>query len=416
MMHGAMLPGPLDLPATREGSGTTWLPDFSPMHALHAMAGRWEFMLHGNVFIYGIAEGSERGDEDVGSINWFMGMARRRLLGGVLELRAMLSAEPVTVGECGYPDLLATGEFCDDLGLLHDRQHPHDLFMELAALYERELADDVAFELYGGPVGEPALGPTAYPHRPSALPDPFAPITHHWFDATHISFGVVTAGLYGRRWKLEGSLFNGREPDDDRFDLDLAPLDSYSGRLWVLPNERWALQLSAGHLEEAEIQEFGGAREDVDRLTASATYHRPVGRQGIWASTVAVGRNIEEGEGTGALLVETSVMPDSKNIVFGRGEVVGKTGDDLALDVAALEDEVFTVGKLAVGYVRQFGPFADLVPGLGASVALSFVGDALEAFYGERLAVGWSIFLSVHPAAMAMAEPTAPAPHGHPQH
>lgn len=247
--------GPLGIPHTREASGTSWLPDFSPMYAFHWRAGRWDLMLHGNAFLYYVDEGSDRGDEDVGSINWVMAMARREVLEGVFSARLMLSAEPATIGECGYPDLLATGEFCDELGFLHDRQHPHDLFMELAAMYERELSERVAIQLYGGLAGEPALGPVGYPHRLSALPNPFAPVTHHWQDATHIVFGVVTAGLFTRNWKLEGSVFNGREPDENRWDLDLDALDSYSGRLWYA-DERWALQLSGARLTEAELHEI----------------------------------------------------------------------------------------------------------------------------------------------------------------
>lgn len=253
--HALLMVGPLGIPQTREASGTAWLPDFSPMYAFHWSTDAWNLMLHGNVFLYYLDEGSDRGDEDFGSINWIMAMAQREALGGELTARAMLSAEPATIGECGYPDFLATGEFCDELGFLHDRQHPHDLFMELAAMYERELSERVAIQLYGGLAGEPALGPVGYPHRLSALPNPFAPVTHHWQDATHIVFGVVTAGLFTRNWKLEGSVFNGREPDENRWDLDLDALDSYSGRLWYA-DERWALQLSGARLTEAELHEI----------------------------------------------------------------------------------------------------------------------------------------------------------------
>jgi hypothetical protein len=272
--QAAMLEGPLGIPAARDGSGTSWLPDASPMHALHGKRGDWQLMFHGNAFLYYFDEGGDRGDQDFGSINWAMGMARRPLGAGDVTLRAMLSLEPVTVEECGYPVLLATGETCEGGRLIHDRQHPHDLFMELAGLYRRELTADLGVEGYAALAGEPALGPTAFPHRLSSLPNPIAPITHHWLDATHISFGVVTAGVFGRRWKAEASGFNGREPDEERWDLDLDALDSFSGRLWWLPGERWALQVSTGHLEEAESAEPGEERADVDRHTASATYHR----------------------------------------------------------------------------------------------------------------------------------------------
>jgi len=193
-----MTAGPLGIPRTREGSGTAWLPDASPMNAVHGQAGAWELMLHANAFVQYIHQGGERGRDQFGSINWAMGMARRPLGGGELALRAMLSAEPFTIEGCGYPLLLATGELCDGRPL-HDAQHPHDLFMELAALYDRPITDQVALQLYGALAGEPALGPVAYPHRVSATGNPLAPIGHHWFDATHIAFGVITGGVYGRQ-------------------------------------------------------------------------------------------------------------------------------------------------------------------------------------------------------------------------
>lgn len=419
-LDGSMSPGPLGIPRTREGSGTSWLPDLSPMYAAHTTAGRWGLMLHGNVFLQFIHEGSDRGDEQLGSVNWFMGMARRPLAGGDLSLRAMLSLEPITVGECGYPDLLATGEFCDDRGALHDLQHPHDLFMELAAIYERELTGSLALQLYGGPVGEPALGPVAYPHRPSSLPNLFAPINHHWQDATHIAFGVVSAGIFGRRWKIEGSLFNGREPDEERLGIDLDALDSYSGRFWWLPSERWALQVSRGHLNEAEAHEPGEPRIDLNRTTASVTHQAPVGPRGYLASTLAWGRNDEDGAShpTDGFLLESALDLKERNVFFGRFEVVEKTGEDLVLEDPELEEEVFTVGKLSLGFMRQFGPFGSLLPALGASLSVSFVGDDLEPFYGETTPLGFAVFGNLKPARMAMhaahPEPApAPPPPGH---
>lgn len=401
-----MIPGPLGISPTREGSGTSWLPDSSPMYAVHSMWNRWEVMLHGNGFLQYVNEGGDRGDEQLGSVHWLMGMARRPLAGGNLTLRAMMSLEPITVGECGYPDALATGEFCDEFGSLHDRQHPHDLFMELAASYERAISERVGVALYGGPVGEPALGPGAYPHRISAFPNLLAPISHHWQDATHISFGVLTAGLFGRRWKLEGSLFNGREPDEERFDIDLDALDSYSGRIWLLPSERWTLQVSTAHLDEAEQHHPDEPRIDVNRTTASVTHHAPVRSGGYWANTLAWGRNDEDGapHETDALLLESALNIGEKHVFFGRGELVEKTGEDLDLEDAALHEEVFTVGKLSLGYMRQFGPFRSLIPALGASLSVSFVGDDLRPFYGKTTPFGFSIFANLKLRPMEMQD------------
>jgi mono/diheme cytochrome c family protein len=400
----AMMAGPLGIPMAREGSGTSWLPDSSPMYARHTMAGSWQFMGHGNAFLQYLNEGSDRGDDQFGSINWLMGMARRPLADGVFTARTMLSAEPFTVGACGYPDLLATGEFCNGQPL-HDRQHPHDLFMELAAGYERAVSDRLGFQVYGGPVAEPALGPTAYPHRISALPNPIAPVSHHWLDATHISFGVVTAGAFSRRWKLEGSVFNGREPDEDRYDWDLAPLDSYSGRLWYLPNEQWSFQVSVGRLNEAEPARNGGPAESLTRPTASVTYQRAQERNGSWASTVAWGANIEEDHTTNALLIESVLNLKERNLFFGRAELVEKTGADLALEVeggAALVDEEFRIGTIAVGYARQFQPLAGLLPGIGARLSVNFVPQTLTPFYGQRGSLGIALFASLRPGPMSM--------------
>ncbi|HEX7741236.1 MAG TPA: hypothetical protein VF442_02190, partial [Sphingobium sp.] len=179
----------------REGSGTSWLPDASPMYMVHRQKGPWMLMAHANAFLQYLHESGDRGAHQTGSINWLMGMAERGVGRGHLELRGMLSAEPWTIRGCGYPDLLASGELCSG-ETIHDRQHPHDLFMELSAEYDRPLAGTTRLQLYGGPAAEPALGPVAYPHRISAMPNPIAPISHHWLDSTHVAFGVVTGGVY----------------------------------------------------------------------------------------------------------------------------------------------------------------------------------------------------------------------------
>ncbi len=412
-----MTAGPLGIGMEREGSGTSWQPDSSPMYAIHSMADEWELMLHGNMFLQYVYEGSDRGDSGFGLVNWIMGMASRPVGPGQIGFRAMLSAEPITVGKCGYPDLLATGEFCDGEPL-HDRQHPHDVFMEVAARYQQPLGGSMAVEIYGGLAGEPALGPVAYPHRISAMSMPLATIGHHWHDASHISFGVVTAGLYGLRWKLEGSLFNGREPDDERFDLDLAPLDSYSGRVWFLPNDQWAFQASIGRLTEAEApRESGESRADVTRATSSLTYHQPFGRSGIWASTLLWGRNRAHGLNTDAFLIESNLNVDERNVVFGRGELARKSGEDLVIDQEAHDvgHEVFTVGKLTAGYMRQFGHAGSLLPAVGAQISLSVIPSDLEPFYGAQTPVGFAVFLNLKPAPMHMKH-TAPHDMDHGEH
>ena len=397
----------------RQGSGTAWLPDESPMYAIHSMKGPWTFMFHENAFVQYLHESGARGDDQFGSINWVMGMAQRSLGPGRLGLRGMFSTEPWSIPGCGYPDLLATGEECEG-GKIHDRQHPHDLFMELAADYSAPIAGNVRWQVYAGAAGEPALGPVAYPHRVSAMPNPLAPISHHWLDSTHITFGVVTGAVYGMRWKAETSVFNGREPDEDRMNIDLAALDSVSGRLWVLPTPRWALQLSAGHLTDAESGEAGSARIDVNRVTASATYHRPVRQGSIWATTFAWGHNEELDDATNAWLFETNVTLDQGDTWFGRFEVAEKTAHDL--DVPEPPDH-FTVAKLQGGYTRYLTARSGFQPGLGGAVSVGMVPDTLRSTYGSRANLGFAVYLTLRPAAMVHAvQGTGPTPVDHSQH
>lgn len=399
----------------REGSGTAWLPDTTPMYAIHRQRGPWQLMAHGNVFLQYLVETGNRGDDQAGSINWFMGMAERNVGRGRLQFRGMFSLDPATVGGCGYPDLLASGEQCDREAI-HDRQHQHDLLMELAARYDAPLKGSLRWQVYGGPAGEPALGPVAYPHRVSAMPNPLAPIGHHWLDATHITFGVVTGGIYANRWKAEASVFNGREPDEERADFDFAALDSVSGRVWLLPTPQWAFQVSAGQLNEAEPSESGASRIDVTRATASATYHRTFRENSIWATTVAWGRNAEPDHTSNALLLETNLTFDDRDTWFGRLEIVGKSAHDLGLEDS---EESFTVAKLQGGFTRYWNSWKGLRPGVGASISAGFVPEALKPVYGSRVNPGIGVFLTIRPAAMTMHAghtAAAQAPVDHSQH
>src|SRR5262245_12944801 len=397
----------------RDASGTAWLPDETPMYAIHSMRGPWTLMFHENAFLTYLHESGDRGDDQVGSINWAMGMAQRDAGSGRLRFRGMVSLEPWSIPGCGYPDLLATGEECKG-EKIHDRQHPHDLFMELAADYTAPIAGNVRWQVYAGPVGEPTLGPVAYPHRVSAFPNPLAPIGHHWFDSTHIAFGVITGGEYGPKWKAETSVFNGREPDEDRTDFDFAALDSFSGRLWFLPTRRIALQVSAGHLNEAEPGEAGGPRSDVDRVTASATYHRPFRDNSIWATTFVWGRNEEQGHSTHAALVETNVTFSDRDSWYGRFEVARKSAHDL--DVPEPPHD-FTVSKLQGGYTRYLPAWKGFQPGAGAGMSVGIVPETLKPVYGSRTNVGFAVYLTVRPAAITHPSGSATAaPVDHSRH
>ena len=386
--------------APREGSGTAWLPGTTEMYALHGRAGAWELMTHGNAFLQFLHEAANehRGSTQTGSINWLMVMARRELGRARLGLRTMLSLEPATIGACGYPDLLATGELCEE-DSIHDRQHPHDFLMEIAGEYERPLRGNLRGQLYAGLAGEPALGPVAFPHRASAMANPLAPISHHWLDASHITFGVVTAGVFTSRWKAEASIFNGREPDEDRWDLDLAALSSYSGRVSFAPTPDLLLQLSAGHLDDAEAGEGTLPRVDVDRVTASITYHRRLGDRSLWASTLAWGRNTELRVATHAVLVESSVTLRERDVWFGRLEIAGKDAHDLHIhDLSG----VLTVGKLQGGYTRYLAQTAGLGLGVGGHLSAGFVPNTIKAQYGSRANLGVGFFVTLRPAAHRM--------------
>ncbi len=402
MSMAVSMTGPLGLPMSRDGSGTSWLPDAAPMHANHFTAGSWELMLHYLAFGYydrqGGADPAKRGDDQIGSVNWVMLMASHGLAGGRLQLRGMFSAEPWTVGRRGYPLLLQSGESYHGQPL-HDRQHPHDLFMELAANYERAIAPNLGIQLYVAPVGEPASGPPAFPHRPSAGNDPMAPLSHHWQDATHISFGVISAGIFTRMWKLEGSVFNGREPDEDRTDIDFRRLDSYAGRITVNPAAAWSLSGSYAYLASPEVL-FPGVSQH--RLTASVLNDRGIGTRGRWSSALIWGANKESGDAglSNSALLESNADLDTRNSVFGRIEYVQKSARDLAVTDTFVPDRIFDIGSVSAGYVRELTELAGGSVGIGVQLSLDLVPGSLEPVYGTRSPSGVSVFFRLRPREM----------------
>jgi len=387
---------PLGIPESRMGSGTSWLPDASPMHAAHVMLGAWTLMLHGQAFGQFDRQESTRGDHQVGLINWAMAVASRSLGAGRLELRGMLSAEPWTIGARGYPLLLQSGESYRGAPL-HDRQHPHDLFMELAALYERPVGRNLGLSVYLAPVGEPALGPVAFPHRPSAAVDPMAPISHHWQDGTHITFGVVTAGVFTRGVKLEGSWFNGREPDDQRTDFDYSGrrLDSYSIRWTVNPGRRWSASVWYAYLKSPEVLH---PDESLHRYGAGALTTQPFGRRGQWAGALIWGANDPVGSGPSShsVVLESTLDLDGTNAVFGRAEYVRKSAQELVIPSAPPTVE-YDVGALALGYRRMVGTVAGLALSLGARASVNLVPSSLEPTYGSRAVAGLAVYLQLRP-------------------
>jgi hypothetical protein len=399
-MEGMRMGGPLGIPLTREGSGTGWQPDVTPMWALHAKAGSWQLMFHENAFVGVDSQGGDRGDTRVFSSNWLMGMARHDLGPGEILVRVMLSLEPLTVGGAGYPLLLETGETWHGAPL-HDHQHPHDLFSEVALQYWTGLSDDVGALFYVGPAGEPALGPVAFPHRTSGRSDPLGVIGHHWQDSTHISYGVLTAGIFTRQWKLDASWFNGREPNENRYNFDWRVPDSFSGRITWNPDKALSVQASYGFLKSPEEQL---PDQSLQRVTASATFNRRVFQEGNWATTGVVGINIPEGEtATSASLLETNLDVTRHHTFYQRFEIATKTGTDFVLP-PAFADQRYMVAALAAGYVFSLDPIAGFVLGLGVRGSINVIGADLAGYYGSRTPLGAVIYVQARPADMDMMQ------------
>ena len=399
---------PLGISMERMGSGTTWIPDAVPLPARHVMAGSWLVMLHGFAFVQYDKQGGPRGDDQFGSLNWVMLMASRDLLGGRFQARTMLSLDPATVTSQGYPLLLQSGETYRGQPL-HDRQHPHDFWMELAAMYERALSPSIGVTAYVAPSGEPALGPVAFMHRPSAMDNPVAPLGHHWQDATHISFGVLTGGIFGHHWKLEGSLFNGREPDEARWGFDRIRLDSYSGRFSAHLDSNWTVSAGYGYLKSPEAL---NPAESVDRVTASVLHGQRIGHDGRLATALVWGANRTAGATTHAALLEAEAVLDRRNTVYGRLELAQKTAEDLVIGGFAPETE-FNIGAVSAGYIRELLRGSATTLGLGVHATLNVVPAALASTYGSRAPVGGMVFVRLRPVHAPHPTASMDMPSGH---
>lgn len=376
---------------TQDASGTAWQPAATPMHAHHAMFGDWQVMTHYNAFLAYDHQSGSRGAEQLNSINWLMAMATRRSAENELMFRGMFSLEPWTTTTKGYPFLFQTGEAYHGQPLI-DRQHPHDLFMELAARYRRLVGADTALSLYVAPSGEPALGPPAFMHRMSAADNPASSISHHWLDSTHISFGVLTLGVAQKTWQLEGSWFNGREPDEDRWDIEHPHLDSFASRFTWNPTPAWSAQISHGYLKSPEELH---PREHLWRTTASVMNLTKLAGDRHLATTFAWGRNDHGHEPTNAWLLESSYLTGRMSF-FGRAEHVEKTGEDLVL---LPPDRKIPVKQLSVGATRELVEKRPYQLAVGGAVTLSHIPDDLDRVYG-RHPIGFWLFLRLRPAAM----------------
>jgi hypothetical protein len=365
-------------PMSRESSGTSWQPDTSEHMGLMRTSGDWTLMAHGVVNLVNDHQSGPRGNDKAFASGMLMGMARRPLGDGSLQLKAMLSPDPL-MGRRGYPLLLASGETANGRDRLIDRQHPHDLFMELSASVSQKIGRNSSVFVYGGLPGEPAFGPPAFMHRESIMDSPEAPITHHWLDSTHITFGVLTAGVIVDRFKIEASRFNGREPDQHRWNIETGPLDSTSVRLSWNPTRTLALQGSWAHLVDPEQLEPGVNQK---RLSASGLWADDIAPGWHAAATLAWGRKSAEGHNDDGVALEGS-LKHSDWTFFGRGEWI----ENREL-IQGQDEPAYKVGKVSVGGLRDFRIAEHFSLGAGALLSLNFVPDGLAPLYGGRHPTG----------------------------
>jgi len=375
-------------------SGTAMNPASWPMPMVTDRLGSWTGMFMAQAFIDDTQQSGPRGGDKLYSTNWFMANLERRAgNNGAFEFQLMLSLEPATITDRRYPLLFQTGETAFGKPI-EDGQHPHDFIMALGVQYALSLGESTTLEFYFAPVGDPALGPIAYPHRASAMELPQAPLAHHWQDATHISDEVVTAGIAYKQLKLEASGFYGAEPNENRWNIDTGPINSWSTRLWYLPGKNWAAQVSVGHLAHPELLERG----DQTRSTASVEYSKPL-PGGSWSTSAIWGRDHHTytARNLNSYTLESVLPIKRKNFITGRTELVDK--DELFEGQPLIEQlldtyygSTFRVGEFTLGYTRDIGLFSHIETGLGANVEAYSLPAAIKPYYGEH-PIGGNVFV-----------------------
>lgn len=375
-------------------SGTSVNPASWPMPMVMTSFGHWNTMFMGLGFVSDIQQSGPRGRDKLYSTNWFMGAVEHRAgRNGAFQAELMLSLEPATVTDRRYPLLFQTGETAYGIPLA-DSQHPHNFIMSLGFHYIHQIAAGTTIDLYFAPVGDPALGPVAFPHRASAAEFPEAPISHHWQDSTHIADEVLTAGMQYKKFKIEVSGFYGSEPGENRWTVQTGAINSWSTRLWFLPNRNWAAQVSFGRIAHPEALEPG----DQSRTTASLAYTRPIAGD-AWSSSLIWGRNHNTSthRDLNSYLAESTLPVGKRNFLTGRAELVDKDElfsdqPDLEEHIAVLYGSTFRIGAYTAGYTRDL-PFLRYVQaGIGANVTAYSLPKAIKPFYGAH-PVGGNIFM-----------------------
>ncbi|HKX83519.1 MAG TPA: hypothetical protein VJL58_04800, partial [Pyrinomonadaceae bacterium] len=390
-------------PMSREGSGTSWLPDTSPMYGYMKMFDDGGMlMFHGTAFLRYTSIGSNRDVSVAGkgsrsrvdAPSMFMAMYTRPVgEKAQIGVRTMFSLDPIIERGYGYPLLYQSGELYRGEPI-HDRQHPHDFISELAGTFSYKFNDKNSFYLYAGLPGEPALGPPMYLHRPSGMNNPDAPIGHHWQDATHITYGVVTAGFTHDKLKFEASAFNGTEPDENRWAFDKPRLNSFSGRFSFNPTKEWSFQVSHGYLKYPERTEPD--LKILRKTTASAIFNKRLSDKTFWSNAFVWGQNHAEGNRTNSFLYESN-YEFGRNNVFGRLEQVQKNAHELILEEPH-PDGNFWVGAYSVGYVRDVVKDKGIDVGLGGMATFNTNPTSIAPHYGGTKHGGWQLFMRFRPS------------------
>lgn len=378
-------------------SGTSAEPNSTPIPMLMKQTGPWMLMFHANVFVLDEQQSSPRGADRFFSTSWFMPMAQRRLARGVFTGRMMLSAEPATITDRRYPLLFQQGETAYGVPIA-DGQHPHNLFMEIAAIYDVKLGTNSLVSFYLAPVGDPAIGPTAYPHRASAFEDPVATLGHHQEDSTHISDDVITVGFTRRIARIEASGFHGREPDENRWTITQGSIDSWSTRLTVQPGKNWSGQYSYARIAGPEAL---FPSENQERMTASVMYNRPV-HFGNWSSTLLWGRtrSLEDNAIFNSYLFESTVQFRRNNSIWTRIESVERSNELILganpLPAGFLEEPIGHVQAYTLGYDRDIHLAPHLASAIGIQATTYGVPSILQPIYGTHPA-GVAVFIRLRP-------------------
>ena len=383
-------------------SGTSVEPkstsEFAPM--VHTSLGNWALMFHANGFLVDTQQTGPRGADKFFSTNWLMPMLSRDFGRQTVIFRTMFSLEPATVTQRRYPELFQSGETAYGLPIV-DGQHPHDLFMEIAGRYDFRLAERTRLYVYGGPIGDPALGPPAYSHRASASENPFAALGHHQEDSTHVSDNVITVGFSEGPVQLEASTFHGREPDENRWNIDKGAPDSFSSRLTVSMGSRLVGQFSMGRINNREVLE-----PNLNTLrTTSSVLHNVRFSGGHIASSLIWGRNKDlpgrghrifnsyTGESTVNFLNRNWAWTRIENVDRDRTLLVGEVPAALHVE----EDPIGRVQAFTFGYERDLpiGP-SYLNVGLGFQATAYGLPPQLKPAYGDHPAA-FAVFLHLRP-------------------